>query len=89
MSGYFLIWIALAAVVYHVVTTLMIFDNLRRRGKPVSFIWLRALGPKYASQYRDITRKETGHAGPLFRHWIVSINVALISALAGLLLLRA
>ena len=88
MSGHFLIGLALAAVVYHIVTTLMIYDNLRRRGIPVSFIWLRALGPKYAGQYRQITKKESGHTGPLFRHWIVSINVALVAAVAGAVLLR-
>ena len=65
------------AVIWHVVATMMIYEALRKRGLKVSFILLRLLAPKYASQYREITRKETGRTGPLFYHWIVSINTAL------------
>jgi hypothetical protein len=51
----------------------------------VSFLWLRVLVPKYAHQYKMITRRESGKIGPLFYHWIVSINVALVLAVAAIL----
>jgi hypothetical protein len=69
------------AVIWHVTATIMIYEALRKRGVKVSFILLRLLAPKYASQYREITRKETGRTGPLFYHWIVSINIALVAAI--------
>jgi hypothetical protein len=52
----------------------------------VSFLFLRILIPKYASQYKEITLKETGKVGPLFYHWIISINIALISVILILLI---
>lgn len=73
------------AACYHVAATVLIYQNLRRRGLPVSFLWLRLFGPKYAGQYRQLTRQETGRTGPLFYHWVVSINAALVAAVAGLL----
>jgi hypothetical protein len=69
------------AVIWHVVATMMIYEALRKRGLKVSFVFLRLLAPKYASQYREITRKETGTTGPLFYHWIVSINTAWVAAI--------
>lgn len=90
MTGYTLfavaVAIAFAALIWHVVTTVMIYDNLRKRGLPVSFIWLRALGPFYAARYKKLTTQETGHAGTLFYHWVISINVALAAAVVALVL---
>jgi hypothetical protein len=78
IAGVFVIW--------NVVTSLLIYSSLKQRGIPVSFLWLRALAPKYAHQYRLITRQESGKTGPLFYHWIISINVALVFAVAAILL---
>jgi hypothetical protein len=69
------------AVTWHIVVTMMIYEALRKRGLKVSFIFLRLLAPKYVSQYRETTRKETGKTGPLFYHWIVSINTAWVAAI--------
>ena len=69
------------AVIWHVAATMMIYEALRKRNLKVSFIFLRLLAPKYASQYRETTRKETGKTGPLFYHWIVSINTAWVAAI--------
>jgi hypothetical protein len=66
-------------------TSVRIFDYLRRKGVPVSFLWLRVLIPRYLGQYRDITLKETGRAGPLFYHFVISINLALAAAVAAIL----
>jgi len=72
-------------ILWFIVATLMIFGSLQKRGLPVSFVWLRMMAPKYASQYRDITRSETGHTGQLFYHWIISINIALVCAIIALI----
>jgi hypothetical protein len=76
---------AACCVIWYVVTTLLIYENLRRRGQKVSFLWLRVLAPRYASRYKEITKRETGRVGILFYHWVVSINLALISALSALI----
>ncbi len=67
------------------VTSVRICDYLRKKNVPVSFLWLRVLIPKYLGQYRDLTLKETGRAGPLFYHFVISINLALLAAIAALL----
>ena len=72
-----------ACGLWYVVTSIRIYEDLRRRNIPVSFLWLRVMIPKYAHQYKVITRRESGKVGPLFTHWIVSINLALILALVG------
>ena len=73
------------AVIWHVTATMMIYEALRKRGRKLSFILLRLMAPRYASDYKEITRKETGRAGPLFYHWILSINTVLAGAILLLL----
>lgn len=82
--------IALAAVciVWFVVTSMLIYDSLRRRNQPVSLLWLRLMLPAYANRYKEITKKEKGRTGPLFYHWIVSINMALVLAVASVIASR-
>lgn len=72
-----LIVLACVCVVWYVVTSILIYANLRRRGEGVNFIWFRMMLPWYANHYKQITKTETGKVGPLFYHWIISINTAL------------
>ncbi len=65
-------------VAWYVVTSIMIYADLRRRGEDVNFVWFRIMLPWYADHYKQITKTETGKIGPLFYHWIISINVALV-----------
>jgi len=76
------IFIALIIIcaVWHVTVTMIIYNSLQKRGRPVSFFWLRILAPRYAYQYKEITKTETGRAGALFYHWVISINLALLFA---------
>jgi hypothetical protein len=41
---------------------------------------------KYIHQYRKITKKETGKIGPLYYPCVVSVNLALVCGIVGLLL---
>lgn len=83
-----LLALAVCAAVYHIVVTLLIYEYLRRSSEPVSFILLRAMAPKYAHQYRRITEARTGHTGPLFYHWIVSINTLAVVVIVGVVLVK-
>jgi len=73
---------------WNVAVTLIIYDNLRKRGNPVGFLWLRLMAPAYAFRYKKITRSETGKTGTLFYHWILSINLALVFAVIAVLMSR-
>lgn len=58
--------------------SLIVVATVRRRGVKVSFVWLRLMVLKYLHEYARLTREETGHVGPLFYHYIVPLNVALV-----------
>ena len=89
MIAYGLLGLAIAGVVWNTVTSVLIYTDLHNRGMKVSFVLLRLMIPFYAHQYRKITTRETGKPGPLFYHWIISINTALVMGIAGIVALRA
>ena len=76
-----LIVLLLGCAAWAVVAAVRIAHELRRRGRPVSFLWLRLLILKYLGEYARITREETGRVGPLFYHYVVPLNVALVLAI--------
>lgn len=76
-----LIGIMVICAVWAVVASILIARDLGNRGVPVSFFWLRLMILKYLHQYSKITREETGHVGPLFYHYVVPLNVALVIAI--------
>jgi hypothetical protein len=77
--------VTVAGGFWNIVTSIRILGELRRRNMRASFLWLRAMAPIYAFRYKKITTEETGKPGALFYHWIISINVALVFAVAALL----
>lgn len=76
---------ALIAIAWFVSSTILMYDFLRRRSVKVSFVLLRLLMFSYVSQYKEVTVQETGKVGPLFYHWVVSINIALAAVILMLL----
>jgi len=80
---------ALAAAAWNVVTTLRIYAYLGRMGQRPSFLLLRLHAPRYAGRYAAMTRARSGRAGPLFRHWVGSINAALVLAVVAMILLAS
>ena len=76
--------IAVIALVWFVVTSVMIYNELNKRNIKVHFVFLKFMIPWYANQYKEITKKETGKVGSLFYHWIISINTALVFAILAL-----
>jgi hypothetical protein len=76
-----LVGLILLCAVWAVVTSLLIARDLRKRGCPVSYFWLRVLILKYLHRYSRITQEETGRPGPLFYHYVVPLNTALVLAI--------
>ena len=68
--------------VWNVVTSMLIYGVLQKHGIALNLITFRILLPKFVFQYKEITKSEQGKVGSLFYHWIVSINLALITFIA-------
>ncbi|MBN2409100.1 MAG: hypothetical protein JXE07_05130 [Candidatus Aminicenantes bacterium] len=77
--------LAAAAVVANVVILILIMAALDRRGHETNILLARLYIFKYISAYKEATRKETGKPGRLYGLWILTINLALVLALAGFL----
>ena len=79
-----LLILALVFVGLFVIFSMMIVHELSKRGVKIHFILLRLYLIKYIDQYKQITLKETGKPGPLYYPCIVSVGLALVLAILGL-----
>lgn len=82
---FFFAIIAGIALVWYVVSSIMIYNELKKRNISVNFIFIRFMIIPYANKYKEITKNETGKVGSLFYHWIISINVTLVFAVAAII----
>jgi len=73
-----LLALGVICVIWAVVAAILIAMNLRKRGLAVSVIWLRVMILNYLHKYAQVTREESGRVGPLFYHYVVPLNVALV-----------
>ena len=79
--------VAIVSALWGVASAALIAEALRKRGVKVNWVFLRFLIlSKYLGQYRDITRRETGRSGPLFYSYVIAMNLALVTAIAGIIL---
>jgi len=85
MANTFLI-LALVCVGLFAVFSMMIVHELSKRRVKINYILLRLYLVKYISQYRQVTLKETGKAGPLYYPCVTSVILALVLAIVGLVL---
>ena len=85
MSMFFLIP-ALVSLIFGIVFMIMITSFLSKRGSKINYIFLRLYIIKYIDQYRKITVEENGKPGNLFYPYIVSMSLALVLAVIGIIL---
>ena len=85
MSKLFIILTLLSAA-WGAVSSLMIASFLSKRGTKINFLFFRVLVLKYIHEYHKITKQENGKPGPWFYSYIISMNLALVFAIVGLLL---
>ena len=81
-----LLALAIVFVGLFVIFSILIVNEVSKRGIKINFFLLRLYIIKYIHQYRKLTKEETGRVGPLYYPCIVSVNLALVCAIAGLLL---
>lgn len=80
------LYLALVAMLFNVVVTMVIVSKLSRRGVKINILFLRLLFPKYVHQYKKMVTQETGKESPLYYFWLISINLALVLCIVGLLI---
>ncbi len=85
MSNLFFV-LAILSAVCGVVSSIVIASFLSRRGIKINFLFIRVLILKYIHRYRKITLQETGKPGPWFYSFIISMNLALVCAIIGIVL---
>jgi len=85
MSNLFFV-LAILSVAWGIVSAIAIASFLSRRGTKINFLFFRILILKYIHQYHKITTQENGKPGPWFYSYIISMNLALVFAIVGLVL---
>ena len=78
---------AILPAFWGVVSSMVMVAFLMQRKIPISFIFLKLYLFKYVSQYREMTLNETGRVGPWFYSFIISMNLALVLVIAGIILM--
>jgi hypothetical protein len=78
--------IALGSVAWGVVSAIVIASYLSSRGRKINVIFFRILILKYIHEYYEITQQENGKPGFWFYSYVVSMNLALVTAVIGLAL---
>jgi hypothetical protein len=74
---------AAACCLWAVATSIRIAANLNRRGIKTPFPFLTLYHFRNLSRYRDLTVRETGKSGRLYRLYLILINATWILALAA------
>ncbi|MFC1633341.1 hypothetical protein ACFL5Z_00755 [Planctomycetota bacterium] len=87
MSNTFFI-LALASTVWGVVSSIVITAFLARRGVKINYVFIKVLILKYVHQYRKIIMQENGRPGPWFYSFVVSMNLALVLVIVGIILMK-
>ena len=78
--------IALISVAWGIVSGMVIVSFLSARGVKINWFLIKLMIIKYVSQYEEITRKESGKAGAWFYSYAISMNLALGTAIIGIIL---
>lgn len=81
----FFIAVTAIAIVWFIVSSGMIVNELIKRKHKINFILIRMMIPIYAHRYKKITLEETGKVGSLYYHWVIAINAALVFAVAAII----
>jgi hypothetical protein len=78
--------LAILSVVWGIVSSIVIAAYLSKRGIKINLLFFRILVFRYIHQYHQITRRERGRPGPWFYSYIISMNLALVLAIIGIVL---
>lgn len=77
--------LAFVSVALAVIFSMMIVNEVSKRGGKVNYPLLRLYIIKYIDQYKRLTLKETGKVGPLYYPCVASYFMALVFAIVHLI----
>lgn len=78
--------LAIIFAAWAIVSSIAISSFLSKKGVKINLLFFKILVLKYIHQYHKITMQEKGRPGPWFYSYIISINLALICVIVGMLL---
>jgi len=81
-----LLILAIISALWGIFSSLVMASFLSKNGVKINYLFFRVLMLKYIHQYRKITEQENGRPGWWFYSFVISINLALVSAIAGIAL---
>ncbi len=81
--------ITVASAVWATIAAFRMTAWLSHHGVEVNWLWFRALVPWYAGRYKRMTTEREGKPGPLFRQFLVAINLTAVFALVAAILIVA
>ena len=73
-------------VALNIVYSLLIVNELKKREVKINYLLIRLYTIKYARQYKQLTKEETGRPGWFYYAWVVTINIALVLVVMGLII---
>ncbi len=76
---------AVASCVWAMIAAYRMGAWLSHHGVKVNWFWYRVLMPWYVHRYKTMTVESQGRPGPLFVQFIVTINLALVFGVAGII----
>jgi hypothetical protein len=85
MSIFFFI-IAIGCAVWGIISAMCITSYLSKQGVKINYLLIRILIIKYVHQYAKMTREKYGKSGVWYYSYIISMNLALIFVIIGLIL---
>jgi len=85
MSMFFFI-LAIISAICSTAFMVMIASSLSKRGVKINYVFIKLYIIKYIHQYRKLTEEETGKPGNLFYAFIISMNLALVFTIIGIIL---
>lgn len=87
LSIYF-ISAALGCVAWAIMSLVLLTKYLDQKGIKTPFPFIGALIFRNLSHYKKITLQEKGRVGPLYYSYFISINLALILGIIGLIFIK-
>lgn len=80
--------LAVAAALWGSITAMRIGDFMSRRGEKVNWFLMRIQMIRWVARYKKATTAESGRPGPLYRQFLVAMNLALVLGVLALLARR-
>jgi hypothetical protein len=76
--------LAILSAVWGVASSIVIASFLSKRDIKINWLFFRILVLKYIHQYHQITKQENGKPGLWFYSYIISMNLALVFVIVGI-----